>query len=232
MKKLHLVLMMLFITSFCFAQNNNSNQPTNSEIMYTFKEVLNSGLNGSVTSLGKPNGYFGSADHKIHINNDMRKITGLVTLLPAFKNLDSVLYLKMNQAAEQATPNIKSLIKNKIVSMSIPNPMTILMQNDTACTYSLKSEAYSQIYNQFSTFIDQSLNSSGANQYWALVTSTYVKQPNASNVPVPLLKNVVTKQALDIIFNMLADEEKMIRHFPYSRTNNQMKKVFKMQDAK
>jgi Protein of unknown function (DUF4197) len=229
MKKLLLVLMMFTITSFCFGQNNN--QPTNSEIMYTFKEVLNSGLNALVTTLGKPNGYFGSSDHKIHINDDMRKITGLVTLLPAFNNLDSVLYLKMNQAAEQATPSIKSLIKNKIVSMSIPNPMNVLMQNDTACTFGLKAEAYSQIYNQFSIYIDQSLNSSGANQYWALVTSTYLKQPNASNVPVPLLKNVVTKQALDIVFNMLADEEKMIRHFPYSRTNKLMKKVFKMQDT-
>ncbi len=232
MKNVFIVSLIFWVAAFSYGQGNNSNPPTNFQITKAFKEVFIQGLDESVSSLGKPNGYYGSAKHKININSEMRKVTGLVSLLPAYSNLDSILYAKMNNAAEVALPKIKSLVRNKITNFKFDSPMQVVMGNNNAASLEFQTKTYDEIFNQFKVYVNQALNENQGNKYWDLVYTTYKNQPNATNIKKPVLFDIVSQQALNCIFVIISEDEIMMRENPYARSNDNMKKVLKLQDKK
>ncbi|MCO6462149.1 MAG: DUF4197 domain-containing protein [Saprospiraceae bacterium] len=209
--------------------NSTMSEPTNAEISDGLKEALNIGISKGADQLSAKDGYFKSA-YKILLPPEARKITDRLQNIPGFSNAEDIILEKINRGAEDAASKAKPIFIKAIKSMTISDVLNILMGPDDAATQYLKSATYNTLYSEFNPVIVNSLNKFNAIEYWSKVTNAYNSIPLVKQVN-PRLDDYVTKQALDGLFKMVANEEKEIRRNPVKRVTELLKKVFAKQDS-
>ncbi len=88
-----------------------------------------------------------------------------------------------------------------------------------------KEKTSDEIYDAFKPIISSSMNEVGVTRSYKQMMDTYTSLPLASAQSLDL-DHYVTNQALDGLFQVLAQEEKKIRTDPAARTTDLLKKVF------
>ncbi|ASJ71416.1 DUF4197 domain-containing protein [Granulosicoccus antarcticus] len=194
------------------------------EITRGLKEALTTGSNAVVAQLGKPNGF--SDDPIIHIPlpsslAKARDFASKVGLEGSFDDLE----LKLNQAAEQATPKAQALFVDAISEMSVDDAKGILSGPDDAATSYFRDKTGSQLQSQMRPIIDQALASVGAVGTFNDLLSKYNNIPLAPKLDADLT-GYVTEEGSEGIFHYLAEEEKAIRENPLKRTSEILRRVF------
>ena len=138
------------------------------------------------------------------------------------------LELKLNEAAEAATPKAKELFLGAIKDMSVEDAQGILKGPDNAATQYFETKTRTNLAGEMTPIIESSLAQVGAVSYFNQLMSSYSKIPFAPKVDADLTSHVVDK-GMDGIFTYLAKEEKSIRENPVERTTDLLKKVFSAQ---
>jgi hypothetical protein len=133
--------------------------------------------------------------------------------------------LKLNRAAEAATPKAKALFVNAISQMSFEDAKSILNGADDAATQYFKKTTSSDLTEAFTPVVEETLEQIGAVKAYDQMMEKYKSMPL-----VPDLKGNLTdyavKEALNGIFYYLAKEEKAIRENPAKQTTALLKKLF------
>lgn len=194
------------------------------EITRALKEALATGSSAVVSQLGRPNGFSGDSAIRIPLPKSLlkaRKIAKKVGLESSFDDLE----LKLNEAAEEATPKAKALFINAIRSMSVADAKDILQGPDNAATEYFRGKTGDKLRSQMRPIVDQSLANVGAVSSFNQLLSKYNKIPLAPKVDADLTKYVVD-EVEDGIFYYLAQEEKAIRENPLKRTSELLQRVF------
>lgn len=194
------------------------------EITRGLKEALTTGSGAVVSQLGQSDGF--NADPAIHIPlpNALvkaRDIASKVGLEGSFDDLE----LRLNRAAEEATPKAKALFVSAIRSMSVDDAKGILQGPDNAATEYFRAKTGSQLQAQMRPIVDQALAKVGAVSSFNKLLSQYNNIPLAPKVDADLTGHVVDEGA-DGIFYYLAQEEKAIRENPLKRTSEILQRVF------
>lgn len=194
------------------------------EITRGLKEALTTGSNAVVSQLGAPNGF--SADPAIRIPlpkslAKARKLAAKVGLEGSFDDLE----LKLNEAAEEATPKAKALFVGAIKDMSVDDAKGILQGPDNAATEYFRGKTGGNLQEQMRPIVDKALADVGAVSSFNSLLSKYNKIPLAPKVSADLTSHVVDEGS-DGIFYYLAQEEKAIRENPLKRTSQILKRVF------
>ena len=131
----------------------------------------------------------------------------------------------MNQAAEKAAPQAKSIFLDAVQQMSFDDAKGILDGGDTAATEYLKEKTSNKIYDAFKPLIAQSLNEVGGTSYYNEMMKTFTALPFAQAQTLDL-NHYVSNKAMDGLFVMIAEEEKKIRTDPAARVTDLLQKVF------
>ncbi len=194
------------------------------EITRGLKEALTTGSNAVVARLGQPNGF--SNDPVVHIPlpgslAKARDFASKVGLEGSFDDLE----LKLNRAAEQATPKAKALFVGAIKEMSVDDAKGILQGPDNAATEYFRNKTGTQLESQMRPIIDQALANVGAVSSFNSLVSKYNSIPLAPKVDADLT-GYVTEEGANGIFHYLAEEEKAIRENPLKRTSEILQRVF------
>lgn len=195
-----------------------------SQVAAGLKEALRVGSDTVVGQLGKTDGF--NADPAIHIPlpKSFKNVQATLKSLGMSSLLDD-LELKLNRAAEQATPKAKALFLSAIEGMTLDDVMGIYNGPQDAATRYFQQKMSPQLAVEMKPIIDQALAQAGAVQAYDNVMGQYRSVPFVPDVKADL-SGYVVEQGMNGIFHYLAQEEAAIRQNPVKRTTELLRTVF------
>jgi hypothetical protein len=194
------------------------------EITRGLKEALESASSLVVNQLGQAEGFSGDPAIRIPLPDTLaraRDFASKVGLESSFDDLE----LRLNQAAEAATPKAKELLIGAVRSMSVEDARGILQGPDDAATRYFRDTTGTQLQTEMRPIVDQALSEVGAVNSFNQLLSRYNQIPLAPKINADLTDHVV-EEGTDGIFYYLAQEEKAIRKNPLKRTSEILRRVF------
>lgn len=188
------------------------------------KEALRVGTQRVVENLGQPDGF--NLDPDIHIGlpaelNQVKNVLARVGMDSAFTDLE----VRLNRAAEIATPKAQRLFIDAIGAMTLEDAQGIYEGADDAATQFFKAKMSAPLAEQMLPVVDESLADAGVVQVYKTVMDRYASIPFVPQVDANLSQYVVDK-GVNGIFHYLAIEEAAIREDPAKRTTELLQKVF------
>ena len=194
------------------------------EIGGGLKEALRVGTENVVGSLGRIDGF--NLDSQIHIPlpSQLEQVKSVLRKV----GMDSMLTdleLRLNRAAEIATPKAKQLFIGAINNMTLDDVMAIYKGPEDSATQYFKSKMSGPLAVEMKPVVDASLADAGAVKAYDGIMERYNDVPFVPKVDADLGDYVVQK-GMDGIFYYLAKEEAAIRKDPAKRTTDLLRRVF------
>jgi hypothetical protein len=207
-----------------FTEGKEKNELTVAEIGQAFKEALHIGTENVVSQLGSTNGF--NADPTIHIPlpKELNKVKNVLSKI-GMSNLLEDLELKLNRAAEAATPKAKALFWDAITAMTFEDVKAIYNGPENAATKYFQNKMSTPLSKEFRPIVDDSLSQVGAIQSYDKVIDQYKSLPFVPDVKADLTNHVLEK-GIEGIFYYIAKEEAAIRQNPTKQTTALLKRVF------
>ncbi len=194
------------------------------EIARGLKEALTVGTGRVVGNLGQEDGF--NADPAIHIPlpKSMRKVRKALKPFGMAGQLDD-LEVRLNRAAEVATPKAKRIFVDAITAMTLDDARKIYEGPDDSATRYFQGRMTKPLQGEMRPVISDSLSEVGAIRRYDEVMREYRQLPFVPDVKADLVNHVL-KLGLDGIFHYVAVEEAAIRNNPAKRTTEILQKVF------
>ncbi len=205
-------------------KTTSQNELTSSEIGAGLKEALRVGAENVVQKLGRVDGFNKDAAIHIPLPDKLRSVKSALQRVGMSGLLDD-LELKINRAAEEATPKARKLFGQAITDMTISDAKTIYRGPDDSATQYFKKKMSPALTERMRPVVDASLAEVGAIQAYDNVMGKYRSLPFMPDVKADLSDYVVQK-GMAGIFYYLAKEEAAIRENPAKRTTELLKRVF------
>ena len=194
------------------------------EITRGLKEALTVGTGRVVKNLGRKDGF--NADPAIHIPlpKSMRKVRKALKPFGMAGQLDD-LEVRLNRAAEVATPKARRIFVDAITSMTLDDARKIYDGPDDAATRYFQGRMTKPLRGEMRPVVSDSLSEVGAIRRYDDVMRDYRRLPFVPDVKANLINHVL-KLGLDGIFHYVAMEEAAIRNNPAKRSTELLQKVF------
>jgi hypothetical protein len=199
-------------------------EPGYAEIGEAFKQALSIGTENVVQQLGAVDGF--NADPSIHIPlpEELKSIKTMLSNV-GMSQLTDDLELKLNRAAEAATPKAKDLFLEAIADMTFEDVKTIYEGPENSATKYFESKMSQPLQNEMQPIVENSLSQVGAIGAYDKFIGQYKTLPFVPDVKADLTTHVIQK-GMDGIFHYMAYEEASIRKDPVKQTTALLKKVF------
>lgn len=194
------------------------------EIAAGLKEALRVGSETVVSQLGQTNGFNGDPAVHIPLPGSLDRVKSTLGKVGMSSMLDD-LELRLNRAAEAATPKAQSLFLQAIDDMTLDDVERIYKGPDDAATRYFQSKMSQPLAKEMAPIVDQSLSQVGAVQSYDKAMGRYESIPFVPDAKADLSSYVVEK-SMDGIFYYLAQQEAAIRQNPAKRTTELLQKVF------
>ncbi len=188
------------------------------------KEALQIGADNVVAQLGQTDGFNGDSTIKIPLPGKLVNVQEMLTKVGMGGLLDD-LELKLNRAAEIATPKAKDLFRQAILDMTFDDIQGIYKGSDDAATIYFREKMSPVLAAEMRPIIENSLAEIGAVNAYSKVMDKCRSLPFVPDVKADMADHVIQK-GMDGIFHYLAAEEKAIRQDPAKRTTELLKRVF------
>jgi len=194
------------------------------EISRGLKEALSVGSQRVVQQLGQSDGFNADPIARIPLPKALDRARDVAAKVGLASSFDS-LQVRLNRAAEDATPKAKSLFIGAIRQLTLADAKAILSGPDDAATQYFRGAMGPQLATAMRPIVDDSLAQVGAVRAFNQLLSQYRQIPFAPPVEADLTDHVVTL-GMDGIFHYIATEEKAIRNDPVARTTALLRRVF------
>ncbi|MES2624634.1 MAG: DUF4197 domain-containing protein [Pseudomonadota bacterium] len=203
---------------------NKDTSLSNDDMIAGIREALNLGATKVANQLGKTDGF--NADPAIHIPlppkmNSVKTALARVGMAGSLEDLE----VRLNRAAEAATPVTKQLFLDSIKSMTMTDVASILRGNKDAATQYFKRTMSPGLSTSMQPIVKQSLTEVGALKIYDQVMARYNGLPLVPKIDLNL-NDYVVQNAMNGIFHYLGQEEAAIRDNPVARTTDLLKRVF------
>lgn len=194
------------------------------EIGDGLRDALKVGTERVVDQVGREDGF--NEDPEIHIPlpdelNTVQKALKTVGLSSMTDDLE----IRLNRAAEEATPVAKEIFWGAIEEMTLEDIEEIYNGPDDAATRYFQGKMSDPLADAMRPVVDDSLAKVGAVQAFDGMMAEYSSLTFAPDVKSDLTSHVVD-YALEGLFHYLAEEEAAIRKDPLKRTTDILQKVF------
>jgi hypothetical protein len=207
-----------------FGGSNEGSGITVEEIGAGLKEALRIGSENVVSRLGRVDGF--NKDSAVHIPlpkqlETVRSVLDKVGMSGRLNDLE----LKLNRAAEVATPKAKRLFLQAITEMTFDDVKRIYNGPNDAATQYFRSKMSPSLAKEMEPVVNETLSEVGAVQAYDNLMKKYRSIPFVPDVKADLTDYVI-KKGMDGIFYYMAKEEAAIRTNPAKRTTELLKRVF------
>ena len=205
-------------------QGSGQDGPAVDEIAAALKEALRIGTGDVVGRLGQLDGFNTDPSVRIPLPDNFRTVKAVLGKVGMSGMLDD-LELKLNRAAEAATPRVKTLFWQAISEMTLEDARGIYKGPEDAATTYFKRKMSPALAAEMRPVVSDSLSAVGAIQSYNSIMGKYRSLPLVPDFQADLADHVV-ERGLDGIFHYLALEESAIRQDPAKRTTDLLKRVF------
>jgi hypothetical protein len=194
------------------------------EIAAGLKDALLVSSENVVAQLGRTDGF--NLDPAVHIPlpEKLNSVKSLLSKIGMSSMVDD-LELKLNRAAEAATPKAEAIFKQAISEMTFEDAMNIYNGPQDAATRYFQNKMTPPLAKEMQPIVEQSLAEVGAVQAYDNIMGEYRAIPFVPDVKADLTSYVVEK-GMDGIFHYMAVEEAAIRQNPAKRTTELLQRVF------
>ncbi|MFT5539086.1 MAG: hypothetical protein ACI82H_000602 [Alphaproteobacteria bacterium] len=188
-------------------------------------EALKLGTERVVSTLGQADGFNKSPDIHIPLPPTLAKVQKALSAV-GMGSLAGDLELRLNRAAESATPRAKTLFINAISQMTMDDVRKIFNGPKDAATQYFRGKMSSPLIKEMAPVVNDELGKVGAIQTYDKMMGQYRSLPFVPDAKADLT-NYVLGKAVDGIFLYLGREEAAIRSNPAKRTTEILQKVFR-----
>jgi hypothetical protein len=195
-----------------------------SEIGAGLKDALRVGTENVVGQLGSLNGFNNDPSIHIPLPKKFKTIKSMLSKVGKSRLLDD-LELKLNRAAEAATPKAKKLFWQSISEMSFEDVKAIYKGPDDAATQYFRKKMTPALSEEMRPVVDEGMSKVGAIKAYDKVMGQYRALPFVPDIKANMT-NYVLEKGMDGIFYYLAREEAAIRKNPAKRTTDLLKRLF------
>jgi hypothetical protein len=203
-------------------------QLTVGEIAQGLREALRVGTGTVVAQLGRLDGFYGDPAVRIPLPAALEPVQRALSTV-GFAGLLDDLELRLNRAAETATPRAKEVFWEAIARMTIDDAMRIYEGPEDAATQYFRGAMTDPLKLAFRPIVDTSLADAGAVRAFDDMLARYQTIPLVpalgANMKGRLIDHALDK-SLDGLFHYLAQEEAAIRRDPAKRTTEILQRVF------
>ncbi|OEC37372.1 Protein of unknown function [Pseudomonas cuatrocienegasensis] len=197
---------------------------TQSDASGGLKDALTQGVQVAVKQLGTPGGFSNNPDVRIELPGNLGKAAKTMKMMGMGAQV-SQLEASMNKAAEAAVPQAQAIIVDSVKKMSVQDAKGILSGPQDSATQYLNKSSREQIRAKFLPIVKQATDQVGLakqyNSFAGQAASFGVIDAKSANI-----ESYVTEQALDGLFEMIAQQEASIRENPAAAATSLAKKVF------
>ena len=197
---------------------------SNSDISAAFKEALELGSRQVVSQLGTIDGFNNDSSIRIPLPDELNTAKQWLDKGGMGASL-SDLEVKLNRAAEKATPQAEALFIDAIKEMSFDDVRRIYQGPEDSATRYFESKMTKTLTSAMSPIVSESLSEVGAIQRYDEVMSAYKEIPLVPDIKADLTQHVIDG-GLKGIFHYLAQQESAIRQDPVKQTTALLQKVF------
>jgi hypothetical protein len=197
---------------------------SNRDAVAGLKDALVRGSQAAVAKLGVEDGFLKNSSVKIGLPPSLRSAEAVIRTIGMGTQADE-LVLRMNRAAEAATPQARRLLTNAAKNMSVKDAKSILTGGEDSATQYFRRTTTEPLAKSFRPVVARAMKKVKlAEKYNEIAASGarvgLVKEEEAN------LEDYVTRKALDGLFVVIAEEEKKIRQDPASAASSIIRKVF------
>jgi len=195
------------------------------DIAAGLKEALEKGVGYAVDNLGKADGFLGNEKVKIPMPENLRKVEQILRQLGQDKYADEFV-VTMNRAAEEAVPLTADILKKGVRELTIEDAKTILNGPDDAATSYLRKVGGEQLRERITPIVESATARTGVTSQYKNLFNNLGFMGGFMNPDDYDIDRYVTDKTMDGLFQMLAEQEKLIRENPVERTTDLLKRVF------
>ncbi len=188
------------------------------------KEALQAATEKSVSLTGRPDGYFSNAAIKILMPERLHSVEQGLRMVGYGPQVDQFV-LSMNRAAEHAAPAAKQIFLDAISGMTFDDAKKILAGGNTAATEFFKAKTTDKLTAAFRPVVEKTMAQTGVVQQYQALIGRFDAIPFAKSQTFDI-DGYVTSKALDGLFHVVGEQEKLIRTDPAARTTALLKEVF------
>lgn len=203
---------------------SGGSEPSSTDISDAFKQALRIGAENVVDQLGAIDGF--NTDPAIHIPlpGQLQNVKTMLARVGMSSYADD-LELKLNRAAEAATPRAKELFLQSISEMTFEDLSAIYSGPEDSATQYFQRKMSEPLKLEMKPIVENTLSQVGAVNAYDQFIDSYKTIPMVPDVKANLTEHVLVK-GLEGIFHYLAEEEAAIRQNPAKQTTELLKKVF------
>jgi len=195
------------------------------DMVEALKQALDQGVQHAVSQLGQPGGYLDDARVRIPMPEQLAWTEKTLRSLGQDKLADEFVQ-SMNHAAERAVPEVASVFGDAIKTMSLDDARGILEGPDDAATRYFQEHSSDALTQRMLPIIREATGAAGVTSYYKAMMSKAGSFTSLLGPQAVDLDGYVTQKAMDGLFLMIAEQEKMIRENPVERSTEILKKVF------
>jgi hypothetical protein len=189
------------------------------------RQALSQSVGTAVNQLGRAGGFWSNPQVRIplpeelhHLEKTLRRV-GLERYVDEFDE-------SLNRAAEAAVPAAKSVLLDTIHAMTVRDAVDIVRGRDDAATRYFQTHSDAALRERLQPIVAEAMNR-------VQVTATYKRMLKKAAFlgktaePGQLdLDAYVTRETLNGLYQIMAEEERRIRRDPVARTTELLKQVF------
>ncbi len=199
--------------------------PSDTKIASGLKEALRIGAEKAVSLTGKKDGYFKNDKIKIPLPETVGKIEKTLRMVGFGPQIDNFV-LSMNRAAEKAAPAAKKIFVDAISQMTFEDVRKIWKGGDTAATDYFKEKTTKPLTKAFRPVVEKAMSEQKVVSKYKGIVGKYEKIPFIKEYAMPDIEGYTVQKALDGLFHVLGEQERLIRKDPAARVTRLLKEVF------
>ncbi len=188
------------------------------------KEALSRGISTSVSSTGRPGGYFENPAIKILMPARLQRVEQAMRVAGMGPQVDSFVK-SMNAAAEEAAPAAKAILLDALKAMTFSDAKSVVTGGKTAGTEYFKRTTTEQIQTAFRPIVEKSMAKVGVTQQFQALMASAPKLPFFKTPDLDVNQYVLDK-ATDGLFTVMGQEETKIRTDPAAQVTPLLRTVF------
>lgn len=190
------------------------------------REAMAQGVQRAVLQLGRQDGFYGDERLRIRAPGQLGKLTDTARQLGAGRKVDAF-ELSMNRAAEKAVPLAADVFADAVREMTVRDALDIVRGEPDAGTRFFRRATEDRLRARFLPIVTEATAQAGVTQRYKAVVGRNSGLISALGAGESVdLDRYVTEQALDALFQVVAEQEREIRTDPAKRSSELLRKVF------
>jgi hypothetical protein len=211
-----------FFCTFAFAAETES--LSQKDAVEGLKQALTQSAKAAIDRLGVTDGFLGNPKVRIPLPGALQKVEGVMRMLGMSKHPDNLI-VAMNRAAEKATAEATPLMVEAVEHLSVEDAGKILAGGDDAATQYFRSTMSEELTQKFLPIVKEATSQVGLMKKYNDFAGKGVKFGFVAEKDAQI-ENYVTQKALNGLFLIMAEEERVIRNDPGTQDNALLQKVF------